>query len=166
MSPSVQDVLRAFAEFFLERHKTSNAQIRSLNHIISCKTSLLGGHVDVCPECGKITYHYNSCRDRHCPVCQSYKQFEWVEAQSSYMLDIGYYHMVFTIPSELYPVFYSNQKESYNLLFRCSWETLKTFASDEKYLGAEVGATAILHTWGRTLQYHPHIHMIVSIGRF
>ena len=164
MGHSIQEVLATHGSTFLASNSTTEAQRRALHHILLCKTTGLGGHMDVCPECGITTYHFNSCRDRHCPKCQGYMQAIWVDARAQEMLNIGYFHIVFTIPQELNPLVYANQKELYSLLFRCTWETVDEFAQNKKYLGAKVGATSVLHTWGRTLQLHPHIHMIVTSG--
>ena len=160
----VQDVLARYGPAFLESRPLSAWQRKAFDDMLACRTAALGGHADVCPECGEVTYSYNSCRNRHCPKCQAYRREKWVEERSSDLLDVGYYHMVFTVPAELNPIFYSNQRECYNLLLRCAWETVRAFAADPRWLGARTGATAVLHTWGRRLQYHPHVHMIVPSG--
>lgn len=142
----------------------SHAQRCAAGHMLACRTSALGGHAEVCPECGTMRYAYNSCRDRSCPKCQSYAREAWVAAQAEGLLDVPHYHAVFTVPAELNALLYCNQRDCYSLMFRCSWETVRTFAADPRHLGASTGATSVLHTWGRTLQYHPHIHMIVPSG--
>lgn len=160
----VQDVLLAYGYAYRAKHKLSLQQQKALDDITSCRTASLGGHRNVCPECGEVDVSYNSCRNRHCPKCQTYRKEKWVEERSADLLDIGYYHAVFTVPAELNMVFYCNQEACYSLLFRCAWETVKEFADDPRYLGARTGATAVLHTWGRQLQYHPHVHMIIPSG--
>ena len=160
----VQDVLARYGPSYLESHPLSLQQRKAYDDILACRTAKLGGHLDTCPECGERTPSYNSCRNRHCPKCQAYRRERWVEERSFDLLDVGYYHVVFTVPAELNPVFYCNQEACYSLLFRCAWETVKAFAADPKFLGATTGATSVLHTWGRQLQYHPHVHMIVPSG--
>lgn len=162
--PEVQDVLAIYGEGYRERHRLSLQQAKAFDDILACRTSVLGGHRNVCPECGEVDISYNSCRNRHCPKCQTYRKEKWVEERSADLLDIGYYHAVFTVPSELNAVFYCNQEACYSLLFRCAWETVREFADDPRHLGARTGATAVLHTWGRQLQYHPHVHMIIPSG--
>ncbi|MGN0908485.1 MAG: IS91 family transposase [Succinivibrio sp.] len=162
--PEVQDVFRLYGAEYKAARRMSSQQAKAFDAVSACRTSELGGHRDVCPECGEVAISYNSCRNRHCPKCQAYRKERWVEERSADLLDIGYYHAVFTVPSELYPVFYCNQEACYGLLFRCAWETVDEFASDPRHLGAKTGATAVLHTWGRQLQYHPHVHMIIPSG--
>lgn len=160
----VQEIFARYGDDFLKRHALSHQQMKAFRAISACRTSSLGGHAEVCPECGELTVSYNSCRNRHCPKCQAYRREVWVERRSRDLLDVGYYHAVFTIPSELNPLFYCNQRACYALLFHASWETVKAFARDPRYLGATPGATSVLHTWGRRLQYHPHVHMIIPSG--
>jgi hypothetical protein len=159
-----QDVFVRYGDGYLHAHTPSRQQKKAFDAIVACRTAALGGHSDVCLKCGQITVSYNSCRNRHCPKCQTYRKEKWIEERSADLLDIGYYHAVFTVPSELNLLFYANQKIAYGLLFRCAWETVREFASDRRYLGAQTGATAVLHTWGRCLQYHPHVHMIIPSG--
>jgi hypothetical protein len=160
----IQDIFVRYGEKYRQTHPLTCQQEKVFDAIISCRTSKLGGHSEACPECGEVRIAYNSCRNRHCPKCQTYRKEKWVEERSHDLLDIGYYHAVFTVPSELYPLIYSNQEAAYSLLFRCAWETVKAFAEDKRYLGAKTGATSVLHTWGRRLQYHPHVHMIIPSG--
>lgn len=160
----VQDIFIRYKDTYRENHSLSHQQQKTFDALMTCRTAALGGHREACPTCGVIDISYNSCRNRHCPKCQTYRKEKWVEERSADLLDIGYYHAVFTIPSELYPLFYCNQDKAYSLLFRCAWETVKTFAADKRYLGATTGATVVLHTWGRRLQYHPHVHMIIPSG--
>jgi ribosomal protein L32 len=160
----VQDIFAQYGEQYLGAHMPSRQQKKAFDAIVSCRTAALGGHSEVCPKCGEIKISYNSCRNRHCPKCQTYRKEKWIEERSVDLLDIGYYHAVFTVPSELYPLFYANQRQAYGLLFRCAWETVREFAANRRHLGATTGATCVLHTWGRRLQYHPHVHMIIPAG--
>jgi hypothetical protein len=129
-----------------------------------CRTSVLGGHKDKCDNCGHLEISYNSCRNRHCPKCQTLKKERWIEARGEDLLPIQYFHVVFTIPSELNHLVSMNRKVMYDLLFRSVSETLMELAHDPKHLGARIGAIGILHTWGQNLMDHPHIHCIVTGG--
>ena len=129
-----------------------------------CRTSVLGGHKDKCDSCGHLEISYNSCRNRHCPKCQTLAKEKWIEARSEDLLPIEYFHVVFTIPSELNPIVSMNRKVMYDLLFRSVSETLMELANDPKHLGAKIGVISILHTWGQNLMDHPHIHCIVTGG--
>ena len=120
--------------------------------------------MDNCPECGYQRPSYNSCRNRHCPKCQTISKERWIDAQKGNLLNVGYFHVVFTVPQELTPWIYRNQRACYNLLFRCVAETIQELSADNKYLGAATGHTAVLHTWGQNLSFHPHIHCIVPGG--
>ena len=160
----VQDIFAAHGEEFRKTHKLSPVQHKAMNAILNCRTERLGGHLDICPNCGETKPSYNSCRNRHCPKCQTLSKEKWIDARKSDLLNVGYFHVVFTVPSELNPTIYANQKECYNLLFRSVNETLKELAADKKYLGAQLGLTAVLHTWGQNLCFHPHIHCIVPAG--
>jgi hypothetical protein len=130
----------------------------------ACRTAALGGHVDECDHCGAVRISYNSCRNRHCPKCQSLDKERWLEARKADVLPVRYYHVVFTVPASLRPLALRNQREFYNLLFRTVSETLKELSGDSKYLGAQIGFIALLHTWTQTLIDHPHIHCIVPAG--
>lgn len=160
----VQDILNTHLEEYFENHKLSLIQSKAVKAITSCRTAKLGGHIDTCPNCGEVSQSYNSCRNRHCPKCQTLSKEKWIDARKADLLNVGYFHVVFTVPSELNSIIYSNQKDCYNLMFRCVSETLKELASDKKYLGAEIALTAVLHTWGQNLSFHPHIHCIVPAG--
>jgi len=129
-----------------------------------CRTAALGGHQGQCDHCGHLEISYNSCRNRHCPKCQTLRKEKWIEARSEDLLPIEYFHVVFTIPSELNPLVSMNRKVLYDLLFRSVSETLTELAKDPKHLGAEIGSIGILHTWGQNLMDHPHIHCIVTGG--
>jgi hypothetical protein len=160
----LQDIFAHYGNEYRSTHSLSCQQEKAFVAIMKCRTAVLGGHREVCPECASVRISYNSCKNRHCPKCQTYQKEKWVAERSADLLDIGYYHAVFTVPSELGALIYANQEKVYALLFRCAWETVATFAANRRHLGAKTGATALLHTWGRQLQYHPHIHMIIPSG--
>ena len=129
-----------------------------------CRTAALGGHVDECDRCGTIRISYNSCRNRHCPKCQGLQREQWLDARKQDLLPVSYLHIVFTIPEELRPLALRNQKTVYSIRFKASAETISEISRDERYLGAETGCIAILHTWSQSLIDHPHIHCIVTGG--
>jgi hypothetical protein len=138
--------------------------LRVMHAIEVCRTAALGGHKDQCDHCGHLEISYNSCRNRHCPKCQTLQKEKWIEARREDLLPIEYFHVVFTLPSELNPLVSMNQQTLYDLLFRSASETLSELAQDPKYLGAKVGMIGILHTWGQNLMDHPHTHWIVTGG--
>jgi len=138
--------------------------LRAMRAIETCRTAELGGHMDECDHCGQLRISYNSCRNRHCPKCQSLDKERWLIARKKDLLPIGYFHLVFTLPERVKPLALRNQKLVYNLLFKAASETIKELTADSKYLGAKVGFIAILHTWTQTLMDHPHIHCIVTGG--
>jgi len=160
----LQNILREYGDAFLSNHTLSPVQTKAFRDILNCRTAALGGHVDICDECGHQVISYNSCRNRHCPKCQTLKKEQWIEKQEQNLLNVGYFHVVFSVPSELNPVMFQNQDVMYNLFFKAVSETLLELGMNKKYLGAKLGATTILHTWGQNLLYHPHIHCIVSGG--
>ena len=129
--PEVQDVFEQYSAAYRQNHKLSLTQYKAMNAIQSCRTSRLGGHMDKCPSCGYEKPSYNSCRNRHCPKCQTFSKERWIDAQKADLLDIGYFHVVFTLPQELNSLIYRNQKDCYNLLFRCVAETLQELAGDK-----------------------------------
>ena len=160
----VAEVIRRYGESFFRIHPQPSHHRRTLSALSQCRTAALGGHVDQCDECGATRISYNSCRNRHCPKCQGLSQQRWVEAREADLLPVPYYHLVFTLPDALNLLCLSNPRSLYHLLFRCSWETVQTFAADHKYLGAQTGMVAVLHTWGQNLSLHPHVHAIVPGG--
>lgn len=162
--PEVQHVLQDYGSAYLENHKLSYVQSKAFSAISKCRTADLGGHRDVCENCGSTRISYNSCRNRHCPKCQTLAKERWIEGQKSNLLNVGYFHIVFTLPSELNTVIYQNQKVCYNILFQAVSETLQELCADKKYLGAKIGFTSILHTWGQNLCFHPHIHCVMAGG--
>ena len=131
---------------------------------MDCRTAKLGAHEDVCDECGYTKISYNSCRNRHCPKCQMSQKEKWINAREQDLLDVQYFHAVFTVPEELNLIVYQNQTRMYNVLFKAVSETLLELGMDKKYLGAEIGFMTILHTWGQNIYFHPHIHCIIPAG--
>jgi hypothetical protein len=168
MRPSLEvaDIFRRYGPQYRQTHGAalSQAQRRVMRSIELCRTAALGGHVEQCDTCGYQRIAFNSCRDRHCPKCQSLARAQWLEARQAELLDTGYFHVVFTVPQEIAVIAYQNKRVVYNLLFRATAETLRTIAADPKHLGAEIGFLAVLHTWGQTLLHHPHLHCVVPGG--
>jgi hypothetical protein len=142
----------------------SLGQLQVMAAIESCRTAALGGHVARCEDCSHTTIAYNSCRNRHCPKCQGATAKEWLAAREAELLPVPYFHVVFTLPAAIAAIAYQNKAVIYDLLFKASAETTLTLAVDEKHLGARIGLTAVLHTWGSALTHHPHVHMIVPGG--
>ena len=139
-------------------------QLQVMSAIENCRSVVLGGHVERCEDCGHRRIAYNSCRNRHCPKCQGAAAKDWLAARQADLLPVGYFHLVFTLPTEIAPIAYQNKAVVYDLLFRTAAETLLTIAADPKHLGARIGATAVLHSWGSAMTHHPHVHMIVPGG--
>jgi hypothetical protein len=164
--PEVADVFRRYGEAYRQRHgaSLSTAQRRVMTAIELCRTAALGGHIEKCDHCDHQRICYDSCRNRHCPKCQSLARAEWLEDRRSELLDVGYFHVVFTVPEPIRPIAYQNKQHVYNILFRAVSETLRTIAADPKHLGAEIGFFAVLHTWGQNLLHHPHLHCVVPGG--
>jgi hypothetical protein len=157
----------------LERNRESLAgncanswQLRTLHALRKCRTAALGGHIDRCnnPSCSRLHLSYNSCRNRHCPKCQGHKKEEWIRAREEELLNVPYFHVVFTLPAELNRVCLYESKLVYGLLFKIAWQIIKGFSSNPKFIGANPGMIAILHTWGQNLSLHPHLHCIVPGG--
>lgn len=144
--------------------KINTWQLRTLNAIRVCRTSELGGHIDCCTSCGHIKISYNSCRNRHCPKCQSEKKEAWIEARVAELLPVKYFHVVFTLPKCINSIAIHNPKLIYSTLFRAAWNTIQDFSKDPKWVGGKMGMTAILHTWGQNMSLHPHLHCIVPGG--
>jgi hypothetical protein len=160
----VGDIMRAHGEAYRARHPITPQQAWVLRRLAECRTAALGGHVDACSVCDFTRISYNSCRDRHCPKCQASKRAAWLETRLERLLPVGYFHVVFTLPALLSPLVLHNQRLLYDLLFRAASATLLTLAADSRRLGAQVGITAILHTWGQNLLFHPHLHCVVTGG--
>jgi len=162
----VADIFRQAGPAYRQQHadSLSRGQRRVMGAIESCRTAALGGHVEQCDVCGHQRIAYNSCRDRHCPKCQSLVRAQWLEARQADLLPVDYFHVVFTLPEEIATIAYQNKAVVYDLLFHATAETLRTIAADPKHLGAEIGFIAILHTWGQNLLHHPHLHCVVPGG--
>lgn len=160
----VADIVRAHGPEYLEKYPTSREQRAVLRAIGRCRTAALGGHVEGCDACGHRRIAYNSCRNRHCPKCQGPERARWLEAEQATLLPVPYFHVVFTLPSELVPLARANPRIVYGLLFRAASRTLLSFARSAKHLGGEPAITMVLHTWGQTLTEHPHVHCVVSGG--
>ena len=162
--PEVADVIRDYGAAYLKRYRPSREQWQVLNAVVQCRTAALGGHLNRCERCAHEVPVYNSCRNRHCPKCQGAARADWLEQREQELLDVEYFHVVFTLPSELAPLALQNRRAVYGMLFRAASETLLTLARDPKHLGAEIGCLAVLHTWGQNLHAHPHLHCIVPGG--
>jgi hypothetical protein len=160
----VADIVRAHGEAYRQAHHLSRAQRRALRAIEVCRTAALGGHRDVCDRCGAERLSYNSCRNRHCPKCQTLAKARWLDARRAELLPVEYFHVVFTLPHALYGLLPDNARLLYDRLFRTTAATLSTFAHDPRHLGGDVGVTAVLHTWGQTLSQHIHLHCLVTGG--
>jgi hypothetical protein len=167
--PSLElaDILREFGEDYRHQQAAtlSPQQRRAMRAIEICRTAALGGHIDECDACGHQVISYNSCCNRHCPKCQSLAKARWLQARQAELLPVEYYHVIFTLPDDLLaPLTLQNQRILYNLLFRAASQTLLEVAADPKHLGAQIGFTAVLHTWGQKLNHHPHLHCVVPGG--
>jgi hypothetical protein len=162
----IADVFRRYGEAYRNTHgaSMSTAQRRVMTAIEVCRTAALGGHLERCDQCGQERNCYNSCRDRHCPKCQSLARAKWIEDRQAELLEVGYFHVVFTVPQEIADIAYQNKELVLGILFRVTAETLRTIAADPKHLGAEIGFFAVLHSWGQNLQFHPHLHCVVPGG--
>ena len=162
----VADVFRRYGSAYRQEHagSLSCGQRRVMSAIELCRTAALGGHLEQCDSCGHQRPAYHSCRNRHCPKCQSLAREQWLQARQAELLPTEYFHVVFTVPEEIAAIAYQNKEEVYGILFRATAETLRTIAADPKHLGAEIGFLAILHTWGQNLLFHPHLHCVVPGG--
>lgn len=163
MKPIVElaQVIREHRLTFTEKYRPLKYHLRSLRAIERCRTAALGGHLDQCSDCSYKRISYNSCRNRHCPKCQNTNKERWIMAREDDLLPTSYFHVVFTIPSELNAYCLKFPKDLYGLLMDCSRQTLVLFANDPKHWGAELGSISLLHTWGQNLSLHPHVHIIV-----
>jgi len=157
-------VIKNFLPSYHANKKLPFYKYRVLGALQKCRTSYMGGHIEACECCGKIRVVFNSCRNRHCPKCGGIEKEKWILAREADLLPVKYFHLVFTVPDKLNNLFLNNQVIMYNLLFKTAWSIISDFGNDKKWLGGRVGATAILHTWGQNLQYHPHIHFVVPAG--
>jgi hypothetical protein len=164
----VADIFRAHGSAWRQTHQghISLDQLRVMSAIECCRSAALGGHVLCCKECDHIQIAYNSCRNRHCPKCQASAAKRWLEARQLELLPVDYYHVVFTLPAAIGDIAYQNKREVYGILCKAAAETLRTIAAEPKHLGARIGVTMVLHTWGSALSHHPHVHCIVPGGGF
>lgn len=165
-SIEVADIFRTAGPAYRAAHAghLSLAQLKVMSAIEHCRTAALGGHVEACEDCGQWRIAYNSCRNRHCPKCQGATARTWLAEREADLLPVGYFHVVFTLPAEVADIAFHNKAAVYDLLFKAASETMLTIAADRKHLGARIGITAVLHTWGSAMTHHPHVHMIVPGG--
>ena len=163
--PTVGGIARAHGESFKKQHALTEAQRKVLRAVSACRTEVLGGRVDVCAKCGDERALFNSCRNRHCPACQSLRQARWLEGRLARLLPVDYFHVVFTVPDDLLAgLAMRNRGLFFDALFAAGSQTLLALGEDPKRLGAQLGLTAVLHTWTRDLRFHPHLHCIVTGG--
>ena len=162
----VADILNRHGDGFVARHRghLNLGQLKVMSAIRACRTAALGGHVARCTDCDHTVVSYNSCRNRHCPKCQGAAARQWLADREADLLPVPYYHVVFTLPAPVADIAFQNKAVVYDLLFRTAAETLITIAADPRHLGARIGLTAVLHTWGSALTHHPHVHIIVPGG--
>lgn len=165
-SLEVADIFRVHGAAWCSENagRISLDQLKVMSAIEQCRTAALGGHVAVCEDCGHEHIAYNSCRNRHCPKCQSGAAKAWLAAREAELLPVGYFHLVFTLPKPVADIAYTNKRAVYNLLMRASADTVIKIAADPKHMGAQVGITSVLHTWGSAMTHHPHVHMIAPGG--
>lgn len=162
--PTIQQIFQEFYPEYIDKYNPTFEQQKVARNILNCKTGAYGANVSECENCGTKQIHYNSCRNRCCPMCQAITKEKWIDKRREDVIEAPYFHVVFTVPEELNIIIYHNQKLLYDLLYKCAAETLSELAKDKKYLGAEIGYISILHTWGSSLVYHPHLHVIVLGG--
>ena len=164
LMPELQDVFRLYGEAYIKNHNLPSHLSKVIHDVLVCRTAVLGGHSEICDECGFVKISYNSCRNRNCPKCQALAKEQWIMDREAELLPVPYFHVVFTLPEELNKIVIHNRRKLFNLLFSASAETLRNLAKDDKHLGAETGFTSILHTWGSNLTFHPHVHIIIPGG--
>jgi hypothetical protein len=164
LSLELAGIFRRHGPAYRKAHPLPRHQLRLMRAIETCRTAALGGHVDRCGQCEHTRISYNSCRNRHCPKCQSLARARWLESRKAELLPVEYFHVVFTVPEQIAAIAFHNQALVYGILFRTASETLLTIAQDPKHLGARIGFFAILHTWGQNLLHHPHLHCVVPGG--
>ena len=172
----IQDIFKLYGDNYIARHKLSSMQLKAIRDISECRTSAMGYNASECGDCKNIEFAYNSCRNRNCPKCQGDKRYDWIEKRLKTTLDVPYYHTVFTVPNQLFEIAIYNQKVFYEILFKSSADTLKQFAQNLKWWDVDADTLesaepkvdlaffGILHSWGQTLVYHPHIHFVVAGG--
>jgi hypothetical protein len=162
----VADIFRCHGDAYRRAHDghLNRIERRVMSAIELCRTAALGGHTEVCSDCGLIRCAYNSCRNRHCPKCQGHARAAWLAARQADLLPVPYFHVVFTLPASVAEMAFQNKEVVYTILFKAAAEALRTIAADAKHLGAEIGLLAVLHTWGQNLHHHPHVHCVVPGG--
>ena len=158
------DIFRRYGPAYRQAHRLPLHHLKLMQAIETCRTAVLGGHVDQCDHCVFTRISYNSCRNRHCPKCQSLARAKWLEKRKAELLPVEYFHVVFTVPEQIATIAFQNKSVVYAILFRVVAQTLLTIALDPKHLGADIGFFGILHTWGQNLHHHPHIHCVVPGG--
>src|SRR3954449_10567334 len=160
------DIIRRHGPAYRQTHAAhlGRTERRVLAALEACRTPALGGHAEHCADCGLVRYAYNSCRNRHCPKCQGLARADWLQARQAELLPVPYFHVVFTLPAAAAELAFHNKAVVYAILFRAAAEALRSVAADPRFLGAEVGAVAVLHTWGQALHHHPHLHCILPGG--
>ena len=163
-SVELADVFRLHGQAYKATHALTPQQHKVINAILNCRTSILGGHIEKCDCCGELHISYNSCRNRHCPKCQSLKTARWLQERQKELLPITYFHVVFTLPHELNTLILYNKKALFSLLFQSAWRTIELLGKDKKKVNGLMGMIAILHTWGQNLLNHNHAHCIVPGG--
>lgn len=163
-NPTVQDIFQRFYPAYLDTYSSSPEQAKTAINIMNCKTGAYGGNISICEDCGAVHIHYNSCRNRCCPMCQAVPKEMWMDARREDVLDAPYFHLVFTVPDILNPVIYSNKKLLYDALYHAASDTIRELSADPAHLGARIGYICILHTWGSEMNFHPHIHTILLGG--
>ena len=162
----VADVFRRHGDSYRRAHDGHLGRVerRVMSAVALCRTAALGGHTESCADCGHVRHAYNSCRNRHCPKCQGQARAAWLADRQAELLPVPYFHVVFTLPAAVAEIAFQNKAMVYAILFRTAAETLRRIAADPRHLGAEIGLVAVLHTWGQTLQHHPHVHCVVPGG--
>ncbi len=163
-SLELAQILERHADQYCDRYNPCLQQRKAITAITSCRTSAMGGHASLCNHCGYQAQAYNSCRNKHCPKCQFIKQEKWVDKLKERLLPVKHFHFVFTIPDTLHMLFYINQAKCYSILFAAAWMAIRKASSNPRFAGTQTGGVALLHTWTQTLNYHPHIHMLVPAG--
>lgn len=158
------DIFRLHGPAYRQAHPLPLHQLKLMQAIETCRTAALGGHVEQCGQCDFTRISYNSCRNRHCPKCQSLARAKWLEQRKAELLPVEYFHVVFTIPEQIAAIAFQNKSVVYKILFQATAETLLTIARDSKHLGAEIGFFCVLHTWGQNLHHHPHLHCVIPGG--
>lgn len=162
--PEVADIFAEHFESFDSSRHVPESERRVARDLVACRTAALGGHMLECSSCGHHEISYNSCRNRHCPKCQAAARAKWLDARAEDLIEVPYFHVVFTLPAELAPLALQNKRAVYGLLMRTAADSLTTIARDERHLGAKLGVISVLHTWGQTLDHHPHVHCVVPGG--